>query len=172
MLNRHSAYIGIGSNLGDKRENFRKAADLINSNPKCRIIKASSIYETKPYGFKHSSNFLNAVMKIETEYSLQDLFGFLKRIEKKLGRKKSEKWTAREIDLDILFYDNLVYSDQIITVPHKGITSRDFVLLPLQELEPDLIHPELKEKIADISTGHLEKNIIRKIPGKIIKKGI
>ncbi len=168
----HSAYIGIGSNLGDKRANFKKAADLINYSPKCRIIKSSSIYETRPFGFEHESNFLNAVIKIETGYSLQDLFKFLKGIEKKLGRKKSEKWTAREIDLDILFYDNLIYSDENVTVPHKGITSRDFVLVPLEEMEPDLIHPELKEKIADISTGHLKKNIIRKIPGKIIKKGI
>jgi 2-amino-4-hydroxy-6-hydroxymethyldihydropteridine diphosphokinase len=169
MLNRHSAYIGIGSNLGDKRENFRKAADLINSNSKCRIIKASSIYETKPFGFEHSSNFLNAVMKIETEYSLQDLFNFLKDIEKKLGRKKTDKWEAREIDLDILFYDDIVFTDEVLTIPHKGIIERDFVLIPLKEIEPDLIHPELKEKIADISTGHFEKNIIRKIPGKIIK---
>jgi 2-amino-4-hydroxy-6-hydroxymethyldihydropteridine diphosphokinase len=164
----HSAFIGIGSNLGDKRLNFIKAADLINSDPSCRIVKSSSVYETKPYGFEHNSNFLNAVIKIETEYSIRDLFGFLKTIEKMMGRKKSEKWEAREIDLDILFYDNLVYSDEKIKIPHHGITARDFVIIPLQEIEPDFIHPELKQKIADISTDNLKKNIIKKIPGKII----
>ncbi|HVO75463.1 MAG TPA: 2-amino-4-hydroxy-6-hydroxymethyldihydropteridine diphosphokinase [Ignavibacteriaceae bacterium] len=164
----HSVYLGIGSNLGDKFENFRKAAALINDDGKCRITKASSIYETKPFGFESNSNFLNAVIKIETEYSVLELFRFLKSIEWKMGRKKSEKWDSRQIDLDILFYNDLIYSDENITVPHKGITSRDFVIIPLKELEPDLIHPELKEKIADIRTGHLKKNIITKVPGNFI----
>lgn len=109
-------------------------------------------------------NFLNAVIKILTEYSLIDLFKFLKGIEKELGRSKTEKWGNREIDLDILFYNNIVYSDEIITVPHKGITNRDFVLVPLCEIDPDLIHPELKQKICDITVPDSEKCIIRKLP--------
>ncbi len=167
-MNLHTAYIGIGSNLGDKKANIRKAAELINADNMCRISKLSSFYETKPFGFEHSSNFLNAAIKLETAYNLNELFHFLKEIERKLGRKKTEKWEAREIDLDILFYDDLVYSDENITIPHKGIASRDFVIVPLKEIEPDLIHPELKEKIADIMTSHLQKNIVKKLSGKIL----
>jgi 2-amino-4-hydroxy-6-hydroxymethyldihydropteridine diphosphokinase len=167
-MNLHTAYIGIGTNLGEKKANIRKAVDFINSNRNCRILKLSSLYETTPFGFEHNSNFLNAALKLETKYTFHKLFNFLKKIEKKLGRKKSEKWEAREIDLDILFYDDLIYSDESLTIPHKGIIYRDFVVIPLKEIEPDLVHPELKEKIADIRTGQLKKNIIKKLPGKII----
>lgn len=163
----HTAYIGIGANLGDKKNYIRKAVDFICSDPNCRVLKSSSLYETSPYGFEHKSNFLNTVIKLETKYPLHDLFNFLKDIEKKLGRKKTDKWEAREIDLDILFYDDIVFTDEVLTIPHKGITERDFVLIPLKEIEPDLIHPELKEKIADIRIDHLKKNIIKKYPEKI-----
>jgi 2-amino-4-hydroxy-6-hydroxymethyldihydropteridine diphosphokinase len=116
--------------------------------------------------------FLNAVIKISTGYSLIELFNFLKRIEKDLGRSKTKKWGDREIDLDILFYNDIVYSDEIIIVPHKGITKRDFVLVPLCEIEPDLIHPELKQKICDIKVPDSEKCIIRKLPVKLLVNDI
>jgi dihydroneopterin aldolase/2-amino-4-hydroxy-6-hydroxymethyldihydropteridine diphosphokinase len=166
-MNPHTVYIGIGTNLGDKKSNISKAVHFINSDLNCRILKSSSIYEASPYGFEHSSDFLNAVLKLETDYTLHELFNFLKSIEKKMGRKKTDKWEAREIDLDILLYDDITHSDEVLTVPHKGITERDFVLMPLIELEPGLIHPELKEKIADISIKHLKKNIIKKLPEKL-----
>jgi 2-amino-4-hydroxy-6-hydroxymethyldihydropteridine diphosphokinase len=163
----HTAYIGIGTNLGDKKNNIRKALNLINSDTDCNILKSSSLYETLPYGFEHESNFYNAVVKLETKYPLYDFFNLLKNIEKKLGRKKTVRWDAREIDLDILFYDDLIYSDETLTVPHKGIAERDFVLIPLKEVAPKLIHPVLNTKIADIRTDHLKKNIIKKLPEKI-----
>jgi len=116
-------------------------------------------------------NFLNAVIKISTNYSLIELFNFLKNIEKQLGRSKTEKWGDREIDLDILFYNDIVYSDEILTVPHKGITKRDFVLVPLCEIELHLIHPELKQKICDIRVADSQKCIIRKLPVSLGKTG-
>jgi len=125
------------------------------------------LYETKPFGNRKQENYLNAVLKILTEYSVIELFSFLKGIEKELGRNETERWGNREIDMDILFYNDLVYSDSIITIPHKGIANRDFVLVPLCEIDSSLIHPELKQKICDINVADSEKCIIRKLPDKL-----
>ncbi len=145
---------------------MRKAVNKIEQE--CEVEIVSSIYETKPLENLNQENFLNAVIKILTDYSLIDLFNFLKNIEKELGRNKTDRWGDREIDLDILFYNEIVYSDEIITVPHKGIIKRDFVLVPLCEIEPNLIHPEIKQKICDISVDDSEKCIIRKLPDKLL----
>ena len=134
---------------------------------KCRVELSSSLYETKPLGNRKQENYLNAVLKILTEYSVIELFSFLKGIEKELGRNETERWGNREIDMDILFYNDLVYSDSIITIPHKGIANRDFVLVPLCEIDSSLIHPELKQKICDINVADSEKCIIRKLPDKL-----
>ena len=130
----------------------------------CSVIKISSIYETKPFGNIEQDNFLNAVLNIETMYTPTELFIFLKQFEKKLGRNGSIRWGPREIDLDILFYNDLIYSDENITIPHKGITDRDFVLVPLTEIEPELIHPLIGIPISEINTGELKTNIINKLP--------
>jgi 2-amino-4-hydroxy-6-hydroxymethyldihydropteridine diphosphokinase len=119
-------------------------------------------------GNTNQENFVNSVIKTKTNYSLIDLFHFLKNIEKELGRSKTEKWGDREIDLDILFFNDLVYSDDMISVPHKGITQRDFVLIPLCEIEPEIIHPELKQKICDISVPDSEKCVIQKLPVNLL----
>ncbi|OGV01344.1 MAG: 2-amino-4-hydroxy-6-hydroxymethyldihydropteridine diphosphokinase [Ignavibacteria bacterium RIFOXYB2_FULL_36_7] len=164
---KNTAYIGLGSNKGDKLDFFRKAVKKINTDEKCRVELSSSLYETKPLGNRKQENYLNAVLKILTEYSVIELFSFLKGIEKELGRNETERWGNREIDMDILFYNDLVYSDSIITIPHKGIANRDFVLVPLCEIDSSLIHPELKQKICDINVADSEKCIIRKLPDKL-----
>ena len=162
------AYIGFGSNLNDRFEYIRSAAWEITRNENCKIVKFSSIYETKPFGETDQPNFLNAVAKIETSQSVQELFGFIKNIEKKLGRKETYKWGPREIDLDLLFYNDIVFSDENLTVPHPGIQHRDFVLAPLIEIEPTLFHPVLKQKISDIYITESENNIIRIINREIL----
>ncbi len=129
---------------------------------------ASSIYETKPYGVKEQDNFLNAVIKISTSSNLSQLFIFLKNIEDELGRKSNTKWGPREIDLDILFFNEIVYSDEKIIIPHKEIELRDFVLTPLCEIAPDLFHPVLNQKISDICIDEKNKTIIAKIQDKIL----
>jgi len=129
---------------------------------------ASSIYETKPYGVKEQDNFLNAVIKISTSFNLTQLFIFLKNIEDELGRKSNTKWGPREIDLDLLFFNNIVYSDEKIIIPHKEIELRDFVLTPLCEIAPDLFHPVLNQKISDICIDEKNKTIIAKIQDKIL----
>jgi 2-amino-4-hydroxy-6-hydroxymethyldihydropteridine diphosphokinase len=165
----NKAYIGIGSNKGDKLSFLKKAIEKINKNGKSKVEICSSVYETKPLMNLNKENFLNAAIKISTEYSPLELFNFLKGIERDLGRSKSEKWGDREIDLDILFYNHLVYSDDMITIPHKEIVNRDFVLVPLCEIDSELVHPELKKKICDIRVKDSEKCIIRKLPENFIQ---
>jgi 2-amino-4-hydroxy-6-hydroxymethyldihydropteridine diphosphokinase len=160
---RNIVFIGIGSNAGNKIENIKSAIDLISRFEDCKVEKVSSIYETLPFGDIKQDNFLNAVIKITTSLNPQELFVELKRIEKKLGRIAREKWGPREIDLDILFFNDLIFSDEIITLPHKGIIYRDFVLVPLIEIEPELVHPVFNKKIVDFVLELKTKNIINKL---------
>ncbi|MGB5894569.1 MAG: 2-amino-4-hydroxy-6-hydroxymethyldihydropteridine diphosphokinase, partial [Ignavibacteriaceae bacterium] len=156
------AYIGIGSNKGNRTDYLISAIEIIDTDPKCKVIVVSSVYETRPFGNKNQDNFLNAVIKITTDYSPFGLYEFLKRIESKLGRQTETKWGPREIDLDILFFNDLIYSDEDITIPHKGIMDRDFVLIPLSEIEPKLIHPVVAKKISEIELPETGSNIISK----------
>jgi len=157
------AYIGIGSNEGNKRTNIKSAIDLINEIADCSIEKISSVYETLPFGDIEQDNFFNAVIKISTKLNPQELFIELKKIEQRLGRIIREKWGPREIDLDVLLFNDLIFSDEIITLPHKGIIYRDFVLVPLIEIEPELIHPVFNKKIVDFVLDLKTKNIINKL---------
>ncbi|HUX61632.1 MAG TPA: 2-amino-4-hydroxy-6-hydroxymethyldihydropteridine diphosphokinase [Ignavibacteriaceae bacterium] len=158
----------MGSNKGDKVLFLRKAVQEIADDSKCKIELNSSIYETIPYGIKEQDNFLNAVIKISTLYNLTELFCFLKSIETKLGRLGGAKWGPREIDLDILFFNEIIYSDGKITVPHKEIEYRDFVLTPLCEIAPNLSHPVLNQKISDICIDKKDMTIIGKIKDKLL----
>ena len=145
-----------------------------------KLKHASSIYESSPYGEIEQGEFFNAVIKIKTYLEPKDLFHFLKSVELIVGRKITSKWGPREIDLDILFFNDLIYSDNEITIPHKDLLNRDFVLVPLIEIEPELIHPQLKKKISEISifkhesehsSAQIKKtNIIRKIPHRVLIK--
>ena len=172
------AYIGIGSNVGVQINKIDFAVELINESPYCEVTAVSSIYESLPYGQIEQEDFFNAVIEIKTYFEPKDLFHFLKSIEKRVGRKLAEKWGPREIDLDILFYNDLIYSDEDIKIPHKDMLNRDFVVVPLIEIAPDLIHPELHKKISEISifqtkvdeplTQTKKTYIIRKIPHKVL----
>ncbi len=157
------AFIGIGSNEGNKIENIRSSVTLINDLADCTIEKVSSLYETLPFGDVKQDNFFNAAVKISTSLNPQEVFNELKIIEQKLGRIFREKWGPREIDLDILLFNDLIFSDEIITLPHKGIIYRDFVLVPLIEIEPELIHPVYNKKMADFVSGLKIKNIINQL---------
>ncbi len=147
---------------------MRSAAVSLNEKGKFSVTKASSVYETKPYGYKDQENFLNAAVQIETDLNFFELLDNLKLIEKKLGRIERTKWGPREIDLDLLFYNNVIFSNEKITVPHKEVEHRDFVLIPLCEIAGDLIHPALNIKICDICIDSSEKCIIKKLPDKIL----
>lgn len=135
-------YISLGSNIGNREENLRKAVDLIRSNPGIKIIKVSSIYETEPMYLKEQNSFYNIVLQARADKKVGPfgLMGFLKGIEYDMGRKRSEKkYGPRIIDLDLLFYGEIFIESDFLTVPHPRIIERKFVLVPLSEIAPEFV---------------------------------
>jgi 2-amino-4-hydroxy-6-hydroxymethyldihydropteridine diphosphokinase len=127
-------YLGIGSNLGDRKKNIKRALEILENIEGIRIEKVSKIYETEPLGGPPQGEFLNGVIKIKTSLSPFQLLRILKRIEKDLGRKKRVRFGPREIDLDILFYGGKIINTRTLKIPHPRIFEREFVLKPLTEI--------------------------------------
>jgi len=161
MVNR--SYIGLGSNIEDRFSYINKAIQLLNDSGDCIVEKISSIYESKPYGYKEQNYFLNCAVEISTSLNLLELLKLTKQTEQMIGRKTREKWGPREVDIDILFFNDVVYTDDKLTIPHSDVLNRDFVLVPLCEIAPDFVHPVVKKKICQLSKEKLESNIIRKL---------
>lgn len=166
------AYVGLGTNKGDRARNIKDGLLLIDAHAEMNIHSISSIYETLPFGYKQQENFYNLAMKISTVLTPIDLLIELKNIEIKMGRVSPVKWGPREIDLDILFYNDLVFSDEIITLPHEGIQNRDFVLVPLCEIEKDLVHPVYNKTVCQLLSGVTESTIISKFSYPLLEKEI
>jgi len=136
-------YLGLGSNIGDRFKYLKFAEKEISKLINTKVLRSSSIYKTEPWGIKLQNEFLNSVLEIESSYKAEDLLKELKKIEIALGRKKRNKWSEREIDIDILFYDNLILKNDLINIPHPEIQNRKFVLVPMCELNSGFIHPGL-----------------------------
>lgn len=149
MHSENTCFLITGSNLGDKLSNLEQAANLININAGT-IVRSSSIYETEPWGHSDQPVFLNQVLQIITKLSPPLLMEQLLLIEKEMGRQRTFKNASRNIDIDILFYDDQVIHEKGLDIPHKSMQSRRFVLVPLQEIAPDFIHPELKKSISEL----------------------
>ena len=145
----HVAYIAIGSNLGDKEANLKNAIDIINSG-ETKVLSISKFYETKPVGYLEQENFLNGAIKVKTLLTPKQLMDTLLIIELKLKRERIIKWGPRTIDLDVLLYDDLVTSSEDIIVPHPRMQERGFVLKPLADIAPYVVHPLLRKRIIDI----------------------
>ncbi len=137
------AYIGIGSNLGNRQENCLRAIELLQKKG-IIVIKRSSLYETEQWGVKDQPRFINMAIEIDTSLKPKELLKILKNIEKELGREKSSKWGPRIIDLDILLFDDIILNEDNLKIPHPLMQERDFVLRPLCEIAPDIYHPLLK----------------------------
>lgn len=130
----NEAYLGLGSNLGDRKGNLQGAIELISNHPEINILKLSSIYETKPFGYTEQPNFLNMVIAISTTLEPKELLTALLNIENELGRKRDLHWGPRTIDIDILLYENRVIDLEDLQIPHPYLTERLFVLIPLSEI--------------------------------------
>lgn len=139
-------FLGLGSNLGDRLSYVSHALQEIAKVVTVRAI--SSVYETEPVGYKPQPEFLNLVMEVETPFDPQSLFKKLKVIETAVGRQHNEHMKSREIDIDILLYVGLKYSDESVTVPHLELHNRRFVLEPLNEIAFEVIHPMLNATIS------------------------
>jgi len=143
-----TAYIGLGSNIGDKRGNCLQALELL-----CRagrVKRVSSYYCTEPVGNRDQEDFVNAAVELETGLSPVQLLTACRAIEDALGRRRSVHWGPRTIDLDILLYGDQVIESTNLTIPHPFLTSRGFVLIPLCEIAPQVVHPIVKKTAAQL----------------------
>ena len=140
----HQAYIGLGSNLGDRRANVGDAIARIVALPGTRLVRASSLYETEPLG-DAPTWFVNAVVHVETTLPPQGVLDACLAIESAMGRTRvpGERWASRIVDLDVLLVDDAVIDTPTLTVPHPEMHARRFVLVPLAEIAPDVLHPRL-----------------------------
>lgn len=142
----HTLFIALGSNLGDRLANLREAiAGLV---PEIRLLHASPVYETPPWGFPDQPAFLNQVIQTETDLKPQEVLKKLKGLEAEMGRVKTFRYGPRLIDLDILLYDDLVVETPGLTIPHPHLAERAFVLVPLADLAPELQHPVLHSSMS------------------------
>lgn len=160
------AYIGIGSNIGKKIENCKKAIELLKENPQIKIAKISDFYETEPVGYKEQEWFVNCAIEIETDLNPQPLLLLCHTIESELGRERKIKYGPRIIDLDILLYNNDIIDTTELKIPHPEMHKRRFVLEPLSDIAPDAVHPVLKKTIVELLESLTEKVAINKIKGK------
>ncbi len=140
-------FLLIGSNEGDRGQLISKAIHSIRSEIG-NVLKASSLYETEPWGFQSKNSFLNQAISIETNFSPKELLQKIIQIEKNLGRlRNSDTYESRLIDIDILFYENLLVDETELQIPHPQLHKRKFTLIPLSEIASDFIHPVFEERI-------------------------
>lgn len=137
----HKVYLSLGTNIGNKKENLDNAIKNIEKIEDSEVIKISSYLETKPFGYLEQDDFLNCCVEIKTLLSPKELLREIQKIELDMGRVREIKWGPRIIDIDILLFDKIVIEDEELAIPHLWLTKRDFVLQPLSEIAPYIIHP-------------------------------
>ncbi len=140
-------YLSIGSNVGDRLLNLHRAVNKIGHHSNIVVTAVSSVYESEPVGFVDQPWFLNAIVEVETSLEPLALLRFVKGIEQEMGRQKQVHWGPRNIDIDIVLYDNWIVNDPILTIPHAEMHRRKFVLLPLAEIAADTFHPAQNKTI-------------------------
>ena len=143
----NTAFIGIGSNRGNRKENCETSVRIIASHKDTAIIKKSSLYETEAWGEESQDNFLNCVAKIKTGKNVFDFFSLLQLTENKIGKQKEDFWGPRNIDIDLLFFGQEIINEPELKVPHTFLHLRRFVIEPLSEIAPDFIHPTINQSI-------------------------
>jgi dihydroneopterin aldolase/2-amino-4-hydroxy-6-hydroxymethyldihydropteridine diphosphokinase len=144
-----TVYLSIGSNLGSRKENCKRAVALLKKKG-IAVSKLSSMIETEPWGIEQQQKFINLAVEIITELRPGELLRCLKEIEAELGRAETIRWGPRIIDLDILFYNDTVINLPGLVIPHTGVNEREFVLKPLSEIAPDKIHPVLNKSVREL----------------------
>lgn len=153
----HIIYLALGTNLGDRPGNLRAAVKALA--PDVEVRAESRVYETPPWGYVDQPAFLNMAVEAETSLSPEELLGRLKQVEVEVGREPSFRYGPRRIDIDILFYDDLVLESGALTIPHPRLHERAFVLVPLMDLAPGLVHPVLGRSVTDLLAGQDQSGI-------------
>jgi 2-amino-4-hydroxy-6-hydroxymethyldihydropteridine diphosphokinase len=159
----HIAYIGIGSNIGDKVYQCEQAISEILKVDRHKLLAKSSLFKTKPIGYADQDWFVNGVIKIETALEPFDLLRVLKGIEIQLGRRETFRWGPRTIDLDILMFDDNEIKTEELQIPHPLLHERKFVLVPLAEIDRNLIHPVLKKTVGELLEDMKEDQGVEKL---------
>lgn len=147
----HTVYLGLGTNKGDRIANLEAAVQALS--PKIEVVQRSPIYRTPPWGYTDQPDFLNMALEARTKLTPSELLKYLKTLEAQVGRTATFRWGPREIDIDILLYDDLLLETPKLTIPHPQMHERAFVLVPLADLAPDLRHPKLNQRIADLKNN-------------------
>ena len=155
----HTAYVALGSNLGDKEANLRKALELLEERG-VEVVKTSSFICTEPYGVTDQPQFLNGVCEVRTSMVPLALLHTLLEVEQEMGRVRLRHWGERNIDLDLLLYEDVVLDTEELKLPHPDMQNRDFVLLPLAEIAPELVHPILQKSIEELSNLYISKRAV------------
>jgi 2-amino-4-hydroxy-6-hydroxymethyldihydropteridine diphosphokinase len=143
----NTAFIALGSNIGNRYDYLAKAIEYLAKHPKIQLVNTSSIYETDPVGYEEQDLFLNMVVEIQTDWSALELLGFCLEVELELGRKREIVWGPRTIDLDILLYNQENIQSEKLIIPHPRMLERNFVMIPLSEIRPDIIIPNIEKPL-------------------------
>ena len=159
------AFVGLGSNLGEREALIGQALDELAALPDTTLIRVSSLYDTEPVGVIEQPRFLNAVAMLDTELTARQLLWNLQRIEARLGRTRSQRWGPRTMDLDLLLYGDLVIEEDDLRLPHRELAQRAFVLVPLVELDPQITHP-----VSGLSVVQMLARLDHKSPVKRISR--
>jgi len=155
-------FLGIGTNLGNRKNNLEHAVARIKEYIGA-VLNSSSVYETEPWGFQADDKFLNMVVKVDTELTPSGLLGRILMIESLLGRQRgSERYSSRVIDIDILFYEDMIVDEESLKIPHPLLARRRFVLVPLCELASDMVHPVLKKSITELLEICEDEGVVKK----------
>ena len=160
-------FVALGSNIGDRLGFLQKAMDALGRSPGFEVRSVSSVYETEPVGKKDQPQFLNAAVELNTPKSPEDVLADLKQIERTVGRTPSERWGPREIDLDLIYVQNLVIDGPELKLPHPEVADRRFVLTPLAEIAPEFVDPLRNRSVLELLLGCPDPNSVIKISSTI-----
>ena len=159
----HTAYIALGSNMGDKKAYLDQAVAMLKEDPDCKVIQVSRYLTTKPYGGVEQDDFLNGALELHTLLSPEELLDLLHEIEQKAHRERLVHWGPRTLDLDILLYDDLVLDTPDLHIPHAEMHLRDFVLIPMAEIAPWKRHP-----LTGLTVEQMRNNLAKQTPDHIL----